>query len=71
MSEFQAILEPAVREFYFTTVSLFAVVLVVTFFLYENKSKRNFLYEIILAIASALALGTSIFFALIKADVVL
>ncbi|EAY19658.1 hypothetical protein TVAG_432540 [Trichomonas vaginalis G3] len=71
MGEFKPILDSSAKKVVYLAVSILAVFCVVAFFLYENKSKRNFFTEVILAVGSACSLGTAIFFALVKADVVL
>lgn len=55
----------------FVLSSVWAFVLVVAFFLYENKNKRNMALEILMAFVAALALGASIFFGLVRTDVIL
>ena len=71
MSDFTPHLSESMQGFAFFVISIVAFVSCVSFFLYENKSKRNFVLELILAITSAFSLGSSLFFALIRADVVL
>jgi hypothetical protein len=51
--------------------AIVAFVAVVAFFLYENLQKRSLGAELALAVIAALTLGTAIFFALIRADVIL
>jgi hypothetical protein len=71
MGEFVPHLSVEMQAFVFYVVSLVAFVSCVLFFLYENKSNRNFFKELILAVAAAVSLGTAIFFALVRADVIL
>jgi len=55
----------------FLVTAFFAFVLVVAFFLYENRNKRRMGVELGLAVGAAFALGAAIFFALVRADVIL
>lgn len=71
MSEFKPHIPAESQSFLFFVASIVASILIVSFFLYENKSKRNIIFEFILALSAAASLGVSIFFALVRADVVL
>jgi len=71
MSEFEPAISIPGQGFVFYLISFVSFIFVVSFFLYENKKKRNIFVEFVLAIFSALTLGIAIFFALIRADVVL
>ena len=71
MSEFQLPVSIQGQGLFFYIISFICFFSVVSFFLYENKSKRNILMEFLLAILSAITLGTSIFLALIRANVIL
>jgi hypothetical protein len=52
-------------------IAIIAFVAVVAFFLYENLQKRSITLELVLAVVAASTLGAAIFFALIRADVIL
>ena len=53
------------------SLSFIAFAVLVTFFLYENRKKRNVFIEILLAVFSAITLGSAIFFNLIGVDTIL
>jgi hypothetical protein len=55
----------------FFLISVIAFAAVVAFFLYENLQTRSLRIELGLAVIAAFTLGTAIFFALIRADVIL
>jgi hypothetical protein len=71
MSEFQPPISFAGQGVASFLIAVIAFVAVVAFFLYENLQKRSFGVELSLAIVAALTLGTAIFFALLRADVIL
>ena len=66
---------PALPEsslnFVFALCCALAFCAVVSYFLYENRQSRNIFVEILLSVLSACTLGTSLFFGLVKMDVVL
>lgn len=71
MSGFQPPIGFEGQNFGFYLVALWAFIAVVAFFLYENLVKRQLVLELGMAVVAAIALGTAIFFALIRADVIL
>lgn len=71
MSNFSPCLSFDHQSLAFNMISLVAFVLVVSFFLYENSKVRSLSVELVLAVSSALCLGTAIFFGLIRTDVIL
>ena len=59
------------QRFAFLAIAFWAFVFVVAFFLYENVSNRKLVSELVMAVVAAFTLGAAIFFALVRADVIL
>lgn len=71
MSTFSPPLSFQAQGFVSYVTAIIAFIAVVAFFLYENLHKRSLGTELTLAVVAALTLGTAIFFALIRSDVIL
>lgn len=71
METFSPVVSFDQQKFLFLLTFVLGFSSVVLFFLYENKKSRKFVVEIVSAIVAAFSLGAGIFFALLRADIVL
>ncbi|OHS95505.1 hypothetical protein TRFO_38374 [Tritrichomonas foetus] len=71
MPGFEPVLSFESQRFFFLVLFAAAFASVVMFFLYENSSSRNILFEFVLAVIASFTLGSAIFFGLIREDIIL
>lgn len=71
MSGFHPVFSFEAQNTLFYLIGIIAFAAVVTFFLYENSTKRNPGLEFVFAVVAAFTLGSAIFFGLLREDIIL